>query len=164
MSTSDSRQPLGRLRQQLGRVGWLVREIARAGWPSLAVRFDGGLGDDLMLSAVFREWRCRGRRGLWVMTGAPELFAGNSDVDHVVPCLEEFVIALRRVGVTVAHCHYHRYDAVTDRDEAPGEHYIAAMCRGAGLTGEVRLRPYLALGEFERQQGRIGPDQVVIPE
>lgn len=162
MSATDSREPLGRLRQQLDRAGWLVREVARAGWPSLAVRFDGGLGDDLMLSAVFREWRSRGRRGLWVLTNAPELFAGNGDVDHVLPCSEESVVALRRVGVPVAHCHYHRYDAELDRDEAPREHYIAAMCRGAGLAGEVRLRPYLSLTESERQQGRIAPDQVVV--
>lgn len=162
MITTDSREPFGRLRRQIGRASWLVREVARAGWPTLAVRFDGGLGDDLMLSAVFREWRSRGRRGVWVMTGAPELFDGNDDVDHVLPCSEDSVVALRRVGVTVAHCHYHRYDATSDRDEAPREHYIAAMCRGAGLTGQIRLRPYLTLTESERQRGRLASEQVVV--
>lgn len=152
----------GRLARQWRRGWWALRQFARHGRPSLLIHFDGGLGDDLMLTAVFRELRARGGRGHWMMSRAPELFAGNPDVDHVLAPSEESVIAVRRFGVPVLHCHYHTYDAANDRDVAPAHHYIAMMCRGAGLKGRVMLRPYLHLAAGELESGRLGPDQVVV--
>src|SRR5947209_3857450 len=40
----------------------------------------GGIGDDLLLTAVARELKRRGRRNVFVLTEHPELFAQNPDI------------------------------------------------------------------------------------
>jgi ADP-heptose:LPS heptosyltransferase len=57
---------------------------------------------------------------------------------------------------------YAHYDPVADADEPPTEQILATMCRRAGLTGRVALRPYLFLTPEELAAGRRGTRQIAI--
>jgi ADP-heptose:LPS heptosyltransferase len=57
---------------------------------------------------------------------------------------------------------YGAYDAVSDRDLMGKRHIIEVMCRTAGITGEIELRPYIYLSETEKNNGRLLPNQAVI--
>lgn len=141
-----------------------VRLVRRHGFPRTLLYFYGGIGDQLMCSAVAREMQRRRRQRLWFFTQVPELFEGNPDFSAVLP-LEpapapdtpggqralQFDLSLvpwaRLCGATVRRTFYQGYVNGEDRDMPLLEPSIAALCRRAGLTGEVTLRPYLA-GEF----------------
>jgi hypothetical protein len=109
------------------------------------------LGDDLLCTTVLREGARRGRR-FAMMTDRPELFRGNRDATQVIPIDAHYVAALRRLGAEVVQPYY---------GEAGGP-ILAEMCRQAGLSGEITLRPYLELEPAERRAGRRFPRQLAI--
>jgi hypothetical protein len=119
-------------------------------------------GDDLLCTAVFHELKKRGRRRLWMMSRLPELFAGNPDVDRVLPIDMHFFLLARYLGRRAVQPYYNDYRADEDRDCMPPRHLIAEMCRLCGMTGPVALRPYLVLTENEVTAGRLAPRQVAI--
>src|SRR5205085_10049622 len=122
-----------------------------------------GIGDDLLLTAVFRELQRRGQRDFWVRTTRPELYRYNDDVPVVVPPLERFDLLVKRVGTSVVYPWYTSYHPAFDRDDpTPEQHLISIMCQKAGITGTITLRPYLRLTEEEMQRGVLGPRQVAI--
>jgi hypothetical protein len=137
----------------------LGRAVFRGGLPQLLLSFRSGIGDQLLCTAVLREFRRRGRRGLWVISDHPELFLHNDDVDFVVPPAKSAAATwLKRETSPV----YTRYLQAEDRDIIPTRHIIAIMCRLSGLDGTVALRPYLTLRDQERQAGRLAPQQIAI--
>lgn len=143
-----------------------VRLVRRYGLPHILLYFYGGIGDQLLCSAVARELQRRRPQRLWFFTQAPELFADNPDFAAVLP-LEpapapdtpggqralQFDLSLvpwaRLSGATVHRTFYQGYVDGEDRDMPLVEPCIAALCRRVGLTGEITLRPYLG-GEFPR--------------
>ncbi|KAB8144397.1 glycosyltransferase family 9 protein [Chloroflexia bacterium SDU3-3] len=154
--------PWRRAQIAAGSLGLFARTVARSGPPRVVLSFVGGVGDQLMCTAVLRELRRRGGRGLWMLTGAPELFAGSDDVDAVLPANFQLARLARAVGARVVEPRYATYVPEEDRDDIPPGHFIATMCRQAGLAGEVALRPYLRLAEAERAAGRLAPGQIVM--
>lgn len=157
-----SPQRLLRRAQAAPRVAW---KLARFGRPRRLVLFGPvSLGDDLLCTAIFHEWRKRGERDLWMMSRHPGLFALNPDIDRVLPIDDYHARALGRVAGTVVQPYYVSLlddDAPADAP-APRQHFIAQMCARAGIRGEVALRPYLHLGADERAAGKISDRQVVI--
>jgi len=146
--------------QAAPRVAW---KLARLGRPRRLVLFGPvSLGDDLMCTALFREWRRRGERDLWMMSRQPDLFAGNSDIDRVLPIDDYHAKTLARLGVQVVQPYYRSLKPDDGDAPAPGEHFIKQMCALAGLSGEVALRPYLHLTAGERAAGQLAERQVVI--
>ncbi|MBC8164152.1 MAG: glycosyltransferase family 9 protein [Roseiflexaceae bacterium] len=144
-------------------LGLFARTVARHGRPRLLLTFAGGLGDQLLCTAVLRELRQRGGRGLWMMSGHADLFSGSGDLDALVPVNQHLVRLARAVGAQVIEPRYASYDPAEDRDHIPvGKHIITVMCELAGLRGEIALRPYVKLGEQEQAAGRYGPDQIVL--
>lgn len=132
---------------------WGLRELLKHGVPDVALGFLGGIGDDLLCTAAIDEHLRRGARRIWFFTRHPTLY----DYDKRVRLLPEDPRLLRlctRIGRPPRYLSYARHDPVTDRDEMPDEHLIAVMCRLAGLTGRVRLRPRLALRESELDRAR----------
>lgn len=125
--------------------------LARWGVPRRSLLFGPlSLGDDLLCTAVLREARLRGRP-FAMMTARPELFAGNTDPARLLPIDDDFVAGLRRLGARIVQPYYVRPDpARPAHDLLPPHHIIAEMCRLAGLTGEIAVRPYLALTDAER--------------
>jgi hypothetical protein len=106
--------------------------------------------------------RKREHTELWILSNHPALFAGMNDASRVVPfdgsCENFFRIWKRRcLGLE-----YNRYDPATDGSKAPARHIIAELCARAGITGPVRLRPYLNLDEAEKAEASWAKDCIVI--
>lgn len=135
----------------------------RWGAPRRALLFGPlSLGDDLLCTAVLREARRRGAP-FAMLTARRELFAGNPDASQVLPIDDYYVAALRRTGARVVQPYYVVSDpANPDRNLLPPRHIIAEMCRLAGLTGRVALRPYLPLTADELARGRLHSRQIAI--
>lgn len=141
----------------------LAAQIVRWGVPPRSLLFGPlSLGDDLLCTAVLREARLRGEP-LTMFTQRPELFENNPDPARVLPIDDYFVAAIRRMGRTVIQPYYVRPDPThADRDLLPTVHVIAEMCRQAGISGKVRLRPYLHLTEEEKNFGAFFPRQIAL--
>jgi hypothetical protein len=142
------------------RVAW---KLARYGRPRRLVLFGPvSIGDDLMCTAIFREWRRRGENGSWMMSRHPGLFAENPDIDRVVPIDDYYAQAVGQLGTQVVRPYYVSLRPDETEAELPSAHFIRQMCALAGLQGEVALRPYLHLSEAERAGGRISARQISI--
>jgi hypothetical protein len=144
---------MGRLRQA-ARVGTLLPRAAalirQHGRPPAAIYFGESPGDDLLATAVIRQWRRVHGTRPWYLTRHPSLFAGNQDVGLVLDYSPELAGALRVLGVPRRRLAYHRYDPSTDRSEAPdGIHIINLMCQAAGLPSIDDPAPVLSLSPNE---------------
>ncbi len=119
--------------------------LAAGGLPEIGIYFNGGLGDDIMCSAVARELKKRGTRKIWQFTSYPELLAGNSDLIAVPADFR-----LRRLcGLFRVPCIELAYPDV------PPRHLIVMMCEAVGIRGEVELRPFVVLSEEEKSAGKV---------
>lgn len=142
---------------------WVAGELRRRGRPRELIYFCGDtLGDDLMCTAVLRELRKRERRGVWMMTRFPALFEGNSDPAQVVPFDFRYERMVNWVGGRDWFIEYGGHDHAADVSPVPAQHIIALMCRSAGITGPVTLRPYLHLSDEERARGRVATRQIAL--
>ncbi|HWB61284.1 MAG TPA: glycosyltransferase family 9 protein [Chthoniobacteraceae bacterium] len=135
---------------------------ARLGFPSRIFAGAGGIGDDLLCTAVLHEIKKRKRGRLGMMTVRPELFEGNPDVDiAIVPDGRRS----RRIffhGLPVTQLAYSAYDTALDRDAPLDEHVLVKICRLAGIRGEIELRPWFFLSPAERAAGKLHERQIVI--
>lgn len=140
--------------------GWFNR--ARLGFPRHYFQGTGGIGDDLMCTTVFRELKQRHSGRIAMVTQHPGLFRGNPDVAKILfhprPRLNRWL----RAGLPLVRLGYAAYDPVRDADEPLTEHVLIKLCRLAGLTGRVDLRPYFFLTERELAAGQRAETQVVL--
>jgi ADP-heptose:LPS heptosyltransferase len=134
----------------------------RYGFPSRYFEGTGRLGDDLMCTAIFRELRKRGKRSLAIVTQNPELFEKNPDVEKIIRRTETRPNRWGRAGLPVVPLAHTSYDAVRDLDSPPNEHVLIRMCRLAGVTGPVELRPYIYLSATELAAGKLAENQVAV--
>ncbi|HUC83735.1 MAG TPA: glycosyltransferase family 9 protein, partial [Candidatus Acidoferrales bacterium] len=134
----------------------------RYGFPSRYFQGAGRIGDDLMCSVVFRELRKRSKRSLAIVTSNPSLFERNPDVAKIIPQKSSRLNRWGRAGLPVLKLIHTGYDPAHDLDLPPKEHVLIHMCRLAGITGPVELRPYIFLTEAELAAGRLGEEQVAI--
>jgi ADP-heptose:LPS heptosyltransferase len=81
------------------------------------------------------------------------LFQGNPDVDVVIRKKIPVIAGLLVHGLNFLQLTY----VVPLK-----EHFLASMCRTAGITGEVALRPYIFLRPDELAVGRLFDRQIVI--
>ena len=49
-----------------------------------------------------------------------------------------------------------------DQDEPPDRHIAAIMCRKAGISGDIFIRPYIYLTDAEKRSGRIAKNHIAI--
>jgi hypothetical protein len=133
----------------LARVSGLIwsakAAFAAGGLPDIGLYFKGGLGDDILCSAVAHELKKRGTNRIWHLTRYAELFAGNPDV-VTVPADFRMQRFCEIFGVPCIDLSY---------PEPPKAHLIAEMCARAGISGTVDLRPYVILTEAETAAGRV---------
>jgi Glycosyltransferase family 9 (heptosyltransferase) len=118
--------------------------LSAGGMPDIVLYFNGGLGDEIMRTAVARELRKRGRGKIWQFAAAPELYAGNPDL-IAVPDDYRLYRLCRMFGIPCVQVNY---------PERPPRHFIAMMCSAAGIRGEVELRPRIVLAQKERRAGK----------
>ncbi len=135
---------------------------ARLGFPRYFFQGNEPISGDLMGTAVFRELRKRGARGIAVATHHREVFQHNPDVDKIIHHPRPGLNRWLRCGLPLRQLDQTAYDPARDADEPPNEHVLIQMCRRAGVTGKVELRPYLFLTREEFEAGRLGRDQVVM--
>lgn len=116
--------------------------VLRYGWPKRIFYFWGGLGDQLLCTAVGHELRKRGAaRGTWWFTDYAQAFRNSPELRPLIQRDDGLVRWSNKFGVTTIDLAYeeHGGEVVT---RPAGEHLIAALCRQAGITGQVSLRPY----------------------
>lgn len=120
--------------------------VARHGRPTAVLYFGAAAGDDLLATAVLRQWhRIHGTRA-WYLTRHAELFDGNPDVAALGPYTPALAGALQLLGASRHRLLYHQYDAAADRSLAPpGIHIINLMCASAELPPISDPRPVLHL-------------------
>ncbi len=92
----------------------------------------------------------------------PEIFANNPDVERVVVHSHRFVKLFPYFGGRSVCLAYPGRIEKEDRTPPPTMHLIALMCRKAGLSGSVALRPYFHLTQEERRNGKIVSHQAAI--
>ncbi len=141
---------------------WQVRTCLQLGIPRHIVAFGHSPGDDLLLTCVLRELGRRGFVAPWVASNHADLFIGNDDVKRVVPFDRRYLRLGRLCRARVDRLTYQERLPGEDRYSIPAQHILALLCVRAGLSGSVRLRPYLYLSESERHFGRFAHDQVVM--
>ncbi|MGA2244928.1 MAG: glycosyltransferase family 9 protein [Verrucomicrobiota bacterium] len=134
----------------------------RYGFPSRYFQGAGRIGDDLMCSVVLRELRKRGKRSLAVITPNPGLFERNPDVAKIILQKDNRLNRWGRAGLPVLKLAHTGYDPERDLDLPPKEHVLIHLCRLAGITGPVELRPFIFLTAAELAAGRLDENQVAI--
>ena len=136
-----SRGP-ARLFRQFGHALWSAQALLRRGVPQDLFYYIGGIGDEVLISAVFHEWVKRGRAPVTMMTRYPELFQNNPDVRRTLAHDPRLVALAQRLGRRV-HYPVYIYDIVPETDSHPAPPYpiIARMCKVSGLEGPIAIRP-----------------------
>jgi ADP-heptose:LPS heptosyltransferase len=134
----------------------------RFGFPSRFFQGAGRIGDDLLCTTVLRELRKRGKRSLAVVTRNPALFEKNPDVEKIIRQNDTSLNRWGRAGLPVVKLMHTGYDPAHDLDLPPDEHILIRMCRLAGVTGPVELRPYIFLTPAELAAGKIADNQVAV--
>jgi ADP-heptose:LPS heptosyltransferase len=132
------------------------------GRPDCAIFFGAGLGDELLCGSVAHELKKRGARRIVMFSRYPELFAHNPDIAGVHPYGYATAGRMNHWGYRCAIPQYAVYDAATDVDITPNEHFLETMCRKAGLSGSIDLRTYFHLTPAEKEAGRLPANQAVI--
>lgn len=157
--TSSASRPL-RLLAQFPR---LAGRFLAHGWPARTLLFGPlSIGDDLLCTTVLHEARRRGAP-FAMMTSRPELFAHNPDPCGLIPVDDYYARALRAFGRRVVQPYYARSGPdEPDRDIFDPGHILTRMCRIAGLTGEIELRPYFFPNPAELAAGQRASRQIVI--
>jgi hypothetical protein len=119
--------------------------LAVGGLPDMVIYFNGGLGDEIMRSAVAKELKKRGIKKVWQFTSVPELYAGNSDL---IPVPDDFRLyrLCRIFGIPCVQVNY---------PEDPPRHIIVMMCEAVGIRGQVELRPHVVLSKEEMLAGKV---------
>lgn len=145
------------------RMAWCI-ETEAAGWilcrgkPDVILHFLGGLGDELLLTCVARELRKRTPSlRIWQISHAAELLEGNPDYTLV---LDQSHWALRHSNLLKRWRVPLRYTEmpVARQETPPAEHILAVLCRKAGVTGGVELRPWCRV----TGDGQLAPRQIAI--
>ena len=141
----------------------LTVRLLRYGRPRRVLLFGAhSLGDDLLCTTVLHEARRRGQP-FAIMTSRPELFRGNTDPSALLPVDDDYAQALRRLGARVIQPYYAGRDPGNPhRDVFQPHHILIEMCRLAGITGEITLRPYLHLSPEEQREGRMFARQITV--
>jgi len=132
------------------------------GRPEVVIYFGAGIGDDLLCGTVAHELKKRGTGRIVMISRHPSLFEHSPDVAAVYNYGYATVGRRHRWGYGWLAPQFSVYDKETDRDVFPNEHLLITMCRKAGLTGTIELRPYLTLLASEKAAGRLLDNQIAI--
>jgi hypothetical protein len=145
--------------------------VRRSKMPRLLLHYGLALGDNLLCTAVLREFRLRGATDVGMISNNPELFHGSEDVMSVLPSHGRYDLGLsplstyrhfvRLSGGEFKRLEYSRFDG-SDHSAVPSRHIIAEMCASAGIAGPVAIRPYLTLTEPEKAAAVWARGRIVI--
>lgn len=140
-----------------------LRDILKHGWPDVMLQFGGGIGDELLLTAVARELKKRKPLlKIWQVSHSADLLLNNPDYNRVFTMEHwplRYSLALETKRCRLAYA----IEKVPRKEEIPPNiHIIAELCRNAGIRGEVAIRPYMFLTRKEKEAGRRAERQIAI--
>jgi hypothetical protein len=143
---------------------WGAAQLILHGRPRIVFAHYGGIGDALMMARVLHEWRRRHKTQtcVWILTEYPSIFDHNPDCDHALRFSTDASRMFDRLGARICWLHYTSHDAVSDRDQPPDGHLIAAMCRLAGVRGRIELTPRIVLTPKELAAGRVAGGAICV--
>lgn len=138
--------------------------VFRHGLPDIMLQFLGGIGDELLLTAVARELKRRSPNlRIWQVSHGAELLDHNPNYSRTFnwnhwPLRYSNLLNNRR-------CKIDGYATAVIQGELyvpPTEHIIAIMSRKAGITGQVSIKPDVFLSEAEKQKGTFAKGAIVV--
>lgn len=140
-----------------------ARIILRHGFPDAMLQFGGGIGDELLLTTVAHELKRRDPLlKIWQVSHSAELLRYNQDYAKIFTWDDRylryaFLLQGRRRNLAYV------VERISRKEEVPpSEHILAVLCRNAGISGPVALRPYLSLTDEEKNGGILGDFQITV--
>ena len=112
-----------------------------------------GLGDDLLLTVVAREFARRGASRTVVVTRCSELFAGNPDIAGTLPRTPRFVRLLGLLGVRVLSPSFSLGSPSETGRRVSDVHMLTQAAASIGLPPPHDPRPWLRLSPEEMARG-----------
>lgn len=166
--TSPALASPGPARRWWRRLYWLRRDtpvlriLLRPG-PLLYVA-RGGIGDELLATALVDALHEKHRAPITVFTRYPDLFTGHPAVRRTLPPDERLLAAADTWSRPLIRPFGWQRDLDPDRQAPPRDHILAEKARSAGLHGALALRPRLHLRpeELERARADIGPAAITL--
>ena len=138
------------------------RAAQRVGLPGAATYFPlGGLGDDLLTTALVNPLHEQTGRSLWALSHHPAIFEGLKHVSAVLPPTQETARRLESLGVRVIRPNYTAVLAGGSGHAIPREHILATMARKANVTGRFELRPWMSPRDDEMEAVRFARNAIV---
>ena len=155
--------PLRRFYRRLQAWQEVARASQRVGLPGAATYFPlGGLGDDLLTTALIEPLAEQTGRPIWVLSNHPELFDGMVKVAAVLPPTPETADRLGALGVRVVRTLYTQNLDGGSRHASPPEHILATIARKAKLTGEFTMHPRMILRDEEKNAASFARNAIVM--
>jgi hypothetical protein len=140
-----------------------ARNILANGFPDIMLQFLGGIGDELLLTAVAHELKKRNPAvKIWQVSHSEPLLFNNPDYQHTFNFGDwqlRYAFLLRRQRIQLS---YSVEVIPAELEIPPDEHIIARLCRKAGIRGDVAIRPYLYLTKDEKLRGKISDHCIVV--
>lgn len=131
--------------------------------PPAAIYFpQGGLGDDLLGTAVAHLLHQQTGQAIWALSRHPDIYRGNPAVNLVLPPTEELATLLAANGVQVVRPVYTENLDGGSRHASPTEHILAIMARAATDDGALQLRPHLYLSDAERAAASFADGAIIL--
>ncbi len=151
------------VRRQFSHAAWTAQALRKWGKPENFYHYSGGIGDEVLMTAVFRELRKRGQGPVVMMTPYPQLFQNNPDVKQLLP-EDPRLVQLAKLFRKKAIYPCYTYENIREQDCLYGPPYpiIARMCELCNIDGPVDLRPYVYLTDEEKRDGQVARRQVAI--
>lgn len=149
--------------RQAGYAAWTAQWLLRHGVCRNLYYYDGGIGDELLMSTVFHEMAKRGIARPTFMSRYPDLFTHNPAVGAVW-AWDARILALHAALRQDATYPCYMYERIAEGDVhyCPPYPMTARMCKMSKVFGEIDIRPYLYLTDSEKQAGQVAPRQVAI--
>jgi len=140
-----------------------ARIILTSGFPDVMLQFLGGIGDELLLTAVAHEMKKRNPGiKIWQVSHSQPLLFNNPDYHRTFSFDDwqlryAFLLTRQRIRLS-----YSVEVIPAELEIPPDEHILARLCRKAGIRGEIALRPYIYLTDEEKRRGKIGDRYIVV--
>jgi hypothetical protein len=137
--------------------------ILRHGLPDVMLQFLGGVGDELLLTAVAHELKKRSQDiKIWQVSHPAELLRHNPDYSRVLDWNYWYLRYSHLLDTQRCHLSYSEQIVPGELEKPPEKHIIAELCRKAGIRGEVSIRPYMYLTDDEKKLARVADRQIAL--
>ena len=137
--------------------------ILQHGLPDIMLQFSGGIGDELLLTAIAHELKKNSPNiKIWQVSHSAGLLRNNPDYSQVFNWDYWFLRYSHLLDKQRCRLSYSEQLIPGEVERPPDRHIIAELCRKAGVRGEVSIRPYMYLTSEEKALGRMGNRQIVV--